>query len=457
MIDSLDCLWMCAPRARQPHTAARPRQADLRERSRARAPPALCAHARGTARARSMGFKEDFYEARDWIKANLHFDFSAGVSVFETIIRSLGGLLSAYDLSRDHVFLDKAVELADVLLKAFTSPTGLPCTTLNFKTGACTFPSWTGGAAILSEFGTIQLEFKYLTQHTGDPKYADAALRVMSLVRSQPSTHGMYPTYLNAKTGKFSNAVITFGALGDSFYEYLIKQWVQTGKREPWLRKMYDDAMDGLTGYMLQRSTPGELLYVADYNGRAYNHKMDHLVCFVGAMLALGARDGHPNDEQHLAVAEGLTETCYQMYARQPTGLSPEFVTFAAGNDFQVPNNAKFNILRPEAIESIFYLHYYTRQPRYREQGWAMFQAFEQWSRTPSGYAAIPNVLDTSHKQDDKMESFWLAETMKYFYLLFDSSDPIPLDKYVFNTEAHPLSVFEDPADAVLGVRHGIE
>jgi len=405
-----------------------------------------------------MGFKEDFALARDWIAAHLHFDFSAPVSVFETVIRSLGGLITAYELSDDRVFLTKATELADVLLKAFSStPTGLPCTALNFRTGSCTFPSWTGGSAILSEYGTIQLELKALTQHTGDPKYAAAAMRVMKLLHSLPSIHGLAPTYLSPKTGRFTNAVLTLGALGDSYYEYLLKQWVHTGKREPWLRRMYDRAVDGMTGYLLFESTPNRLPYIAEHNGRAYVHKMDHLACFVGAMLALGAQDGRPNDQRDLAVAEGIVETCFQMYARQPTGLSPEYAQFArAQNDFQVPSNAKYNILRPEAIESIFYLHYYTRKPKYRDMGWAMWQAFEKWSRTDSGYAAIPNVLDTTGRQEDKMESFWLAETVKYFFLLFDPTDPIRLEEYVFNTEAHPLRILRQPREELLGRFYGI-
>lgn len=412
MVDSLDCLWL-------------------------------------------MGFKADFYEARDWIGANLRFDHAGGVSVFETIIRSLGGLLAAYELSADQLFLDKARELADVLLQAFATPMGLPCTTLNLRTGACTFTSWTGQSAILSEYGTVQLELKALTQHTGDPKYAAAAMRVMKVVASLEGIHGMAPTYLSPKTGRYTNRVLTWGALGDSYYEYLLKQWVQTGKREQWLRALYDQAVDGMATYLLFKSSPSGLAYIAEHNGRSINHKFDHLCCFAGAMLALGAQDGGPNDERDLAIGEALTETCYQMYARMPTKLSPEYVQFGGPRDFE-PGRAKYNMLRPEAIESIFYMHYYTRKPKYREMGWQMWLAFEKWCKSGSGYSSIPNVLDTSHKQEDKMESFWMAETIKYFYLLFDPTDPLPLDKFVFNTEAHPLRIPTAPRDEILGKHYGI-
>ena len=84
----------------------------------------------------------------------------------------------------------------------------------------------------------------------------------------------------------------------------------------------------------------------------------------------------------------------------------------------------------------------HTHDPKYREWGWAMFQAFETWSRVPTGgYAGIKNVDEIPPKQTNLQESFWLAETLKYFYLLFCDDDVLPLDQYVFTTEAHPLKM----------------
>ena len=94
------------------------------------------------------------------------------VSFFETTIRELGGLLSAYELSKDRMFLRKAEDLGTRLLKGFGSGT-IPFASVNLKTGAARSPSWTGGASILSEIGTLQLEFLYLAYHTKNPSYAE--------------------------------------------------------------------------------------------------------------------------------------------------------------------------------------------------------------------------------------------------------------------------------------------
>jgi uncharacterized protein YyaL (SSP411 family) len=120
-----------------------------------------------------MDLKDEFYLGRDWIFNNLNFSAARrGVSVFETTIRELGGLLSAYEFSKDKIFLDKAEELAALLLPAFNTEFGLPLTTIELATGRASTPSWTQGSAILSEIGTLQLEFLYLAYHTKNNTYA---------------------------------------------------------------------------------------------------------------------------------------------------------------------------------------------------------------------------------------------------------------------------------------------
>ena len=104
----------------------------------------------------------------------------------------------------------------------------------------------------------------------------------------------------------------------------------------------------------------------------------------------------------------------------------------------------QYNLQRPETIESIFYMYRATKDPKYREWGWNIFQSFEKYTKLKDGYASIDNVKRPDNPgYRDKMETFYLAETLKYLYLLF-SDDPnlIPLDKFVINTEAHPLPVY---------------
>jgi mannosyl-oligosaccharide alpha-1,2-mannosidase len=166
---------------------------------------------------------------------------------------------------------------------------------------------------------------------------------------------------------------------------------------------------------------------------------MDHLACFAGAMYAVAAQDGGRFDAEYMTLADEIGETCYKMYTNTRSGLSPEFVNFVAGSDLVTPSTAPYNIGRPEAVETWFYMWYFTRDPKWREMGWTVFEAFERYAATPSGWTALPNVNDVNRKRDDKMESFVLAETVKYFYLLFDPDYPIKLEEFVFNTEAHPL------------------
>lgn len=143
-----------------------------------------------------------------------------------------------------------------------------------------------------------------------------------------------------------------------------------------------------------------------------------------------------------LSIAKGLMNTCYQMYKRMPSGLSPEYVTFAEGRDFQV-GNAPYYILRPETAESLFYMHQITGDPIYREWAWEIFEAINSHCKTDIGYAALRDVNNAHSGVDDRMESFFLAETMKYLYLVQDPDNTMDLTKYVFNTEAHPLKIFD--------------
>lgn len=180
-------------------------------------------------------------------------------------------------------------------------------------------------------------------------------------------------------------------------------------------RRMYDQAMDGMTRLLLKRSRPSNLAYVADWDGGNTQDKMDHLVCFVPGMLALGAftaagTDGEEDAVRDLINAKALAYTCYQMYARQATGIAPEFVEFPGGQDLIASARAPFYILRPEAAEALYILHQLTGNPIYREWGWKMFSAIEQYCKTEYGYGAHPDVRDTGRVPDDRMER-WVVQT----------------------------------------------
>lgn len=399
-----------------------------------------------------MGLHDEFDAATDWISKNLKFSHVRKMmSVFEIIIRNLGGLLSAYSLSKRKVYLEKAEELANRLLPAFKTPTGLPAAQISLGTGRSAV-SWTGSNAVLAEFGTLQLEFRYLTKLTGREEFRRIADTIYDKIPR--SSTGLYATHYNRATGRQASRHYTMGALADSFYEYLLKMWLQTGRTEDRWRKMYDFSVIGMRNHLFKRSKPSGLLFIGEKKGVQFKRQMDHLACFTAGMLALGAKTDprgmdSPRAQQDLEDAKALTYTCYRMYAHTKTGLSPEWVAFNGGfywdrNDMKA-GTTKYYILRPEVVESLFILHRITGHPVYREWGWDIWKAIEKNCRTRFGYGNYANVNRPGMKPDDRAESFFLAETLKYLYLLFlpREESGIDLDKIVFNTEAHPLPIFQ--------------
>ena len=388
-----------------------------------------------------MGLEEYFAEGAHWVENFLNLDRDAGISVFECNIRLLGGLISAYDLSGNNVFLNKARVVADKLLAAFNTPSGIPHTTVNLLSGHSSNPSWSGGASILSEVGTLQVEFKALSDRTGDPRYAEKVTKIMDVIARHLPEHGLAGLYISAQDGHFTTSSTSFGALGDSYYEYLIKQYLLTSKKEKKYRRLYDQAMNGMHQHLILKSKPSGLTYIAEWNGNTPSPKMDELACFTGGMLALGAEGDRASKD--LQVAAELTETCYQFFKRMPSGIAPELVHFRDGSDF-VPG-ASYYILRPETVESFFYMWRSTHDQKYRDWGWEVFQSIEKHCKVPNdgGYAGLKNVMTEHPVQDDLMQSFFLAETLKYLFLLFSPDNVIPLDQYVFNTEAHPIRIFD--------------
>uniref|UniRef100_A0A1U7YN82 alpha-1,2-Mannosidase n=1 Tax=Nicotiana sylvestris TaxID=4096 RepID=A0A1U7YN82_NICSY len=295
------------------------------------------------------------------------------------------------------------------------------------------------GDSILADSGTEQLEFIALSQRTGDPKYQQKVENVILELNKTFPDDGLLPIYINPHKGTTSYSTITFGAMGDSFYEYLLKVWIQ-GNRTAAVshyRKMWETSMKGLLS-LVRRTTPSSFAYICEKMGSSLNDKMDELACFAPGMLALGSSGYSPNEAQKfLSLAEELAWTCYNFYQSTPTKLAGENYFFNAGQDMSV--GTSWNILRPETVESLFYLWRLTGNKTYQEWGWNIFQAFEKNSRIESGYVGLKDV--NTGVKDNMMQSFFLAETLKYLYLLFSPSSVISLDEWVFNTEAHPIKI----------------
>ncbi|XP_018786542.1 PREDICTED: mannosyl-oligosaccharide alpha-1,2-mannosidase IA isoform X3 [Bactrocera latifrons] len=391
-----------------------------------------------------MGLEKEYQEGRDWIERKFSLDnVSADLSVFETNIRFVGGLLTLYAFTGDNLYKEKAQHIADKLLPAFQTPTGIPYALVNTRTGASRNYGWaSGGSSILSEAGTLHCEFVYLSDITGNPLYKERVQTIRQVLKEIEKPKGLYPNFINPKTGKWGQMHMSLGALGDSFYEYLLKAWLQSGQVDEEAREMFDEAMVAINEHMI-RTSSGGLTYVSDLKFDHLEHKMDHLACFAGGLYALAAstrQNQYAN--KFMEIGKGLTNTCHESYTRTPTKLGPEAFRFSdAAEARALKSQEKYYILRPETIESYFVLWRLTHDQKYRDWGWEAVQALETYCRTMHGYSGIKNVYQENPQKDDVQQSFFLAETLKYLYLLFSDDSLLPLDEWIFNTEAHPLPI----------------
>lgn len=164
--------------------------------------------------------------------------------------------------------------------------------------------------------------------------------------------------------------------------------------------------------------------------------------------MGLGSRIS--NSPEELDIAKKLTDGCVWAYDNTPSGIMPEIFHVdkcadpsscswnGEGNGFRNVDDSSYQ-LRPEAIESVFIMFRLTADPSWQDKGWKMFKAIVKHTRTDIANARLANVMDVNPAKEDSMESFWLAETLKYFYLLYSEPGVVSLDDFVLNTEAHPL------------------
>lgn len=399
-----------------------------------------------------MGLDDEFAEARKFVadKMSLEPDRNQ-VNLFECTIRVLGGFLSTYHLTQDELFKEKAIEIGDRLLPAISaSKTSVPYSDVNLRKKEAHSPKW-GSSSSTSEVTTIQMEFSDLSKISNNPVYEDYVYRVSQHVSSLgDKLDGLVPMWISPDTGKFNTRAgntITLGARTDSYYEYLFKRWYQEKtKKYEFMLDDFKTAMAGVRKHLMKRTAKSNFLIVGEKVGSSFKPKMDHLVCFLPGTLALAVHSGQLSKEDGwLQDAEDLAELCHQFYVTE-TGLAPEISYFnledASKPDLDIHANDRFSILRPETVESYFYLWRITKNQKYRDWGWTFFEQLEKYAKVEDGYTSIGNVLSADRPQPrDKMESFFLGETLKYLYILFSEDDFLPLESWVFNTEAHPLPV----------------
>ncbi|PYS51996.1 MAG: glycoside hydrolase family 47 [Acidobacteria bacterium] len=364
-----------------------------------------------------MGLKDEAASTKNYIIENLSFDKDIYVQNFEVTIRLLGGLLSCYELTNDKRLLRLAEDLGNRLLPVFDSPTGLPYRFVNLKTGKTR-----GVETNPAEAGTLLIEFGTLSRLTHRPVFYDKAKRALVEIYNRRSALGLVGTRINVDTGKWTGTDSHISGAIDSYYEYLLKCWLLFKDKD--CKRMWRESVASINKYLADE-VGTELWYGhADMlTGRRTSTTYGALDAFFPAVLALSG---------NITRARELQTSSFKMWAQY--GIEPEEINYKT---LEVTEAAY--PLRPEIVESTYYLYHYTRDPEYLRAGKRLFDDFVKYCKTDEAYASLKSVV--TKEKSDSMQSFLFAETLKYFYLLFAPPRTLKFDRVIFNTEAHPILV----------------
>ncbi|ESK85838.1 glycoside hydrolase family 47 protein [Moniliophthora roreri MCA 2997] len=419
-----------------------------------------------------MGLDDWFNEAVDFAGK---IDFSKSqtndtVSVFETTIRYLGGLLSAYELSgqKHPILVQKAKEVADKMAFAWKSPgQQIPFGFLNFTTNEPIVDT-----SNIAEAGTLDLEWFTLSKYTRNDTYwvlSEGSTRAVATI--PPPLPGLAAQGVDPAKTAAVGSYVTWGGGSDSYFEYLIKYARLTNTEDNFFADTWNLAVDSSIKFLLRESPVGKHTYLADQNDRGQIVGVSsHLACFHGGNWILGGR--LMNNDTIVKIGLDLVDGCWNTYASTSTGIGPEFFGYFTTNETDPSNNNNltpeqraFNAingfypidkysyyyLRPEVLESNFYAWRLTGDTKYLDRAASAVESFNTYlaAQESGGYAGLKDVNNPSKGQLDASESFWFAEVLKYLYLTFDDPAHISLDDYVFNTEAHPF--LAPPAKPVYG------
>ncbi|HVT59537.1 MAG TPA: glycoside hydrolase family 47 protein [Thermoanaerobaculia bacterium] len=362
-----------------------------------------------------MGLTEEAEKAKALIVERLSFDKDIEVKNFEITIRILGGLLASYQMTGDQRLLRLAEDLGTRLLPVFGSPTGMPYMYVNLKTGKVR-----GARSNPAEIGTLLLELGTLARLTHRQLFYDQAKNAVVQLYRRRSKIGLVGEEIDVETGAWVSRASHLGGGIDSYYEYLLKCARLFGDRDcarMWRasiraldKRLADDAATGLWYGQVDMAT-----------GQRTASEFGALHAFFPAVLALGG---------DLDRARRLEESAFKMWTLH--GVEPEVIDYRT---MQVL--APGYQLRPEIIESAYYLRHYTHGPRYIEMGRTFLEALVAHCRTDAGYTTLKSVV--TKEKGDLMPSYFLAETLKYLYLLFAPDETLDFDRVIFNTEGHPL------------------
>ena len=362
-----------------------------------------------------MGLKPQADEARRLIDTQLNFDQDMYVKDFEITIRLLGGLLSSYELTGDKRLLELADDLGRRTLPMFNSPTGMPYEYVNLRTGAVR-----GAVSNPAEVGSLLIEYGTLARLTGKQEYYDKAKRAVVELYKRQSKIGLVGSGINVETKQWTDS--TAGIMGgiDSYYEYLLKAAILFGDKD--CERMWKQSVSAINQFLADGRQDGLWYGQAEMNtGKRTSTEYGALDAFFPALLVLSG---------DVDRAARLQESSYRMW--NFAGIEPDEFDYVK----KQITNPEYP-LRPEIIESAYYLYHSTHDPKYLAMGKTFFDSIEKYCRTEDGFAALKDVR--TKEKADAMESFFFAETLKYLYLLFAPPQALDFNSIVFNTEAHPM------------------
>ncbi|CAG0912442.1 unnamed protein product [Notodromas monacha] len=400
-----------------------------------------------------LGDVDEFERSVERVVKRVNFDHDIVVSVFETNIRMVGGLMSGHVLAewvKERVgngrlswyrgeLLAMAKDLGLRLLPAFNTTTGLPHGRVNLRFGIEGEEFVASRETCTACAGTMILELAALSRLSGEPVFEEKARKALdALWGYRHRSSDLVGTVLNVHNGDWVRRDSGVGAGIDSYYEYLLKAYILLG--DDTLLNRFNKHYQAVMKYVSQ----GPLLVDVHMHRPHTNSRnfMDALLAFWPGLQVLKG-DIKPAIETH--------EMLYQVMQRH------NFLPEAFTTDFQVHWGQ--HPLRPEFLESTYLLYKATNDPHYLDVGETVLRSLQKYARVPCGFAAVKDVRTGQH--EDRMDSFVLAETFKYLFLLFaEPTDLIlDLDQFVFTTEAHllPLSLARLSNVTAVPMREGTE
>jgi mannosyl-oligosaccharide alpha-1,2-mannosidase len=365
-----------------------------------------------------MELDEEFRDGVEWVRAKLDFDVDGDVSVFETCIRLVGGLLSAWHCSGEPMLLAKARDLADRMLPSFAaSPLGIPHRFVNLKTGAVRGP-----VTNPAETGTFLPEFGVLSQATGDDRYRAAAKRALVSMFERCSKIGLLADEIDCMTGEWKSRRATVGPPSDSYYEYLWDGWDLLGDHD--CLRMYRACTAAIIKHQAVRRG-GDLWFVnVDFEtGKRLDWKQDELGSFYGGLLAQGG---------DRAIGAAYTRSFAKL--QDKFGVLPEEIDVATGKPTYVTNS-----LRPELADAAFNLWLVDRRDEWRQIIRRHYLNMKRFNRARYGYADLADVTSSPKRQADHCPGYWWSEQMKYYYLAFADARRVDYRRLYLSTEGNLL------------------